>query len=83
MFFSAVCRTPQRVCELCSGVLAPHQQLLAGTLAAAAQPPVQDSPDAISLRAWLNSPWTGTLGEDIFKAANLLTTFVKVRFCAG
>ncbi len=71
------------MCELCSGVLAPHQQLLAGTLAAAAQPPVQDSPDAISLRAWLNSPWTGTLGEDIFKAANLLTTFVKVRFCAG
>ncbi|GIL55177.1 hypothetical protein Vafri_10769 [Volvox africanus] len=70
-------RTPQRVCELCSSVLAPHQQLLAGTLAAAAQPPVQDSPDAISLRAWLNSPWTANLGEDIFKAANLLSTFVK------
>ncbi|KAG2451181.1 hypothetical protein HYH02_003788 [Chlamydomonas schloesseri] len=70
-------RTPQRVCELCWTVLAPHQQLLAGTMAAAAQAPVQDSPDAISLRAWLNSPWTSNLGEDIFKAANLLTTFVK------
>ncbi|KAG2435848.1 hypothetical protein HXX76_007043 [Chlamydomonas incerta] len=70
-------RTPQRVCELCWTVLAPHQQLLAGTMAAAAQSPVQDSPDAISLRAWLNSPWTANLGEDIFKGANLLTTFVK------
>lgn len=64
-------------------MLAPHQQLLAGTLAAAAQPPVQDSPDAISLRAWLNSPWTASLGEDIFKAANMLTTFVKVGSDAG
>eukprot|EP00198_Chlamydomonas_reinhardtii_P009829 XP_001699166.1 predicted protein [Chlamydomonas reinhardtii] len=70
-------RTPQRVCELCWSVLTPHQQLLAGTMAAAAQAPVQDSPDAISLRAWLNSPWTSNLGEDIFKGANLLTTFVK------
>lgn len=42
----------------------------------------QDSPDAISLRAWLNSPWTSNLGEDIFKGANLLTTFVKVRLPA-
>ncbi|EFJ41459.1 hypothetical protein VOLCADRAFT_119689 [Volvox carteri f. nagariensis] len=39
--------------------------------------PQRDSPDAISLRAWLNSPWTSNLGEDIFKAANMLTTFVK------
>ncbi|KAG2498194.1 hypothetical protein HYH03_003948 [Edaphochlamys debaryana] len=70
-------RTPQRVCELCSSVLQPHQQLLAGTLAAAAQPPVQDCPDAVSLRAWLNSPWTASLGEDVFKAANMLSTFVK------
>ncbi|GFR52465.1 hypothetical protein Agub_g14973 [Astrephomene gubernaculifera] len=70
-------RTPQRVCELCSCALASHQQLLAGTLAAAAQPPVQDCPDAISLRAWLNSPWTGSLGHEVFKAANMLATMVK------
>ena len=65
-------RAPQRVCELCSSVLAPHQQMLAGTLAAAAQPPVQDAPDAISLRAWLNAPWSSNLEEDVFKAANML-----------
>ncbi|KXZ54915.1 hypothetical protein GPECTOR_4g987 [Gonium pectorale] len=70
-------RTPQRVCELCACALAPHQQLLAGTLAAAAQPPVQDCPDAVSLRAWLNSPWTGSLVDDVFKAANMLNTLVR------
>ncbi|PNH02684.1 hypothetical protein TSOC_011310, partial [Tetrabaena socialis] len=70
-------RTPERVCELCSAVLTPHQQLLAGTMAAAAQPPVQDSPDSISLRSWVNSPWTSALGQDVFKAANMLSTFVK------
>lgn len=51
------------MCELCATALGPHQQLLAGTLAAAAQPPVQDSPDAISLRAWVNPPWTTALDQ--------------------
>lgn len=74
-------RTPQRVCELCSSALAPHQQHLASTQAAAAQAPVQDAADAISLRAWLNAPWTSSLEGDVFKAANMLTTFVRVSSC--
>ena len=35
--------------------------------AAAAQPPVRDSIDPVSLRSWLNSPWSSSLEEDIFK----------------
>ena len=37
----------------------------------------QDCPDAVSLRAWLNSPWTTSLGQDVFKATNMLATFLK------
>lgn len=43
-------RTPSRVCELCAGAMEPHQVALARTLSVAAQPPVLDATDSISLR---------------------------------
>ena len=35
--------------------------------AAAVQPPVHDSIDSVSLRSWLNSPWSSGLEGDIYK----------------
>lgn len=67
------------MCGLCSGLLRPLQPYLAGTLSGAAQPPVHDAHDAISLRTWVNNPWSSRMEEDLFKAANLLRTFCTVR----
>ncbi|GAX77119.1 hypothetical protein CEUSTIGMA_g4565.t1 [Chlamydomonas eustigma] len=70
-------REPQRVCELCSSMLKPLQSFLASTQAASVQPPVRDSFDPVSLRSWVNSPWSSTLEEDIFKVSNILQTFTR------
>ncbi|KAG1674919.1 hypothetical protein FOA52_014712 [Chlamydomonas sp. UWO 241] len=70
-------REPQRTCELCSSLLLPLQPFLAGTQSAAVQPPIHDSIDSVSLRSWLNSPWSTTLDGDIYKAANILHTFTR------
>jgi len=45
----------------------------------AAQPPVLDALDAVSLRTWVNAPYCSTLEGDVFKAANVLSKFTKVR----
>lgn len=45
----------------------------------AAQPPVFDALDAVSLRTWFNAPYCSTLEGDVFKAANVLNKFTKVR----
>jgi hypothetical protein len=44
----------------------------------AAQPPVFDALDAVSLRTWINMPYCSTLEGDIFKAANVLSKFTQV-----
>lgn len=69
-------RDPQRTCELCSALLVPLQPYLAGTLSRSVQPPIHDAvADKISLRSWLNNPFTSTLEDDIYKVANILQTF--------
>jgi hypothetical protein len=63
---------------MCASLLAPLQSYLVGALSASSQPPVYDALDAISLRSWFNSPWTAGLEQDIYKATNMVQTFVKV-----
>jgi hypothetical protein len=33
----------------------------------------------ISLRSWLNSPWAGSMADELYKAANILRKFNEVR----
>ena len=51
------------------------------TQTTAAQPPVFDALDSVSLRTWINLPYCSTLEGDVFKAANVLSKFTKV--CVG
>ncbi|GBF96574.1 hypothetical protein Rsub_09157 [Raphidocelis subcapitata] len=69
-------REPQRVCEMCSCLLQPLQPYLVGALSRSVQPPVHDAIDAVSLRSWLNSPVSSSLEDDVFKASNILRTFM-------
>ncbi|KAI8466576.1 MAG: hypothetical protein J3K34DRAFT_524441 [Monoraphidium minutum] len=69
-------REPQRCCEMCAGLLAPLQPYLVGALSRSVQPPVHDALDAVSLRSWLNSPVSGSLEDDAYKATNILRTFM-------
>jgi hypothetical protein len=69
-------REPQRVCEMCSCLLQPLQSYLVGALSRSVQPPVHDAIDAVSLRSWLNSPVSGSLEDDVYKATNILRTFM-------
>eukprot|EP00201_Polytomella_parva_P013317 CAMPEP_0175055360 /NCGR_PEP_ID=MMETSP0052_2-20121109/10033_1 /TAXON_ID=51329 ORGANISM="Polytomella parva, Strain SAG 63-3" /NCGR_SAMPLE_ID=MMETSP0052_2 /ASSEMBLY_ACC=CAM_ASM_000194 /LENGTH=182 /DNA_ID=CAMNT_0016320189 /DNA_START=805 /DNA_END=1350 /DNA_ORIENTATION=- len=62
---------------MCAVAAGGQQRYLAGVLSAAAQPPVYDSPDSVSLRSWLNPPWSCGVEEDIFKAANILGSFSR------
>lgn len=71
-------REPQRVCEMCSALLAPLQPWLVGALSPSCQPPVHDAVDAIALRSWVNVPWSGSLSDDVYKAANMLRSFADV-----
>eukprot|EP00879_Flechtneria_rotunda_P009791 GHRR01010241.1.p1 GENE.GHRR01010241.1~~GHRR01010241.1.p1 ORF type:complete len:565 (+),score=243.91 GHRR01010241.1:902-2596(+) len=68
-------RDPQRVCAMCASLLEPLQPFLVGATAASVQLPVHDALDAISLRSWLNSPWTSCMSEELYKAANILRNF--------
>lgn len=72
-------RDPQRVCAPCASLLAPLQPFLAGLLSHAVQPPVQDAVDSIALRSWVNPPWSAAMGQELFKATNMLHTFGGVR----
>lgn len=69
---------PQRVCELCSTLLWPLQPFLAGTQARAAKQPVHDTIDSVALRSWVNNPFSGELGADVYKVCNILQSFVNV-----
>ncbi|KAF8059433.1 Sh3yl1 [Scenedesmus sp. PABB004] len=68
-------RDPQRVCDMCAGLLEPLQAFLVGAAAASVQPPVHDALDAVSLRSWLNSPWGGDMAAEVYKASNIIRTF--------
>lgn len=71
-------RDPQRCCEMCSIMLLPLQPYLTGTVSRAVQPPVHDAIDNVSLRSWLNMPWTRSLEDDCYQVANIIQTFAKV-----
>jgi hypothetical protein len=64
---------------MCASLLEPLQPFLVGATAASVQPPVHDALDAISLRSWLNSPWSGSMADELYKAANILRKFNDVR----
>lgn len=74
---------PQRVCEMCEGLLAPLQGFLVGAAAASVQPPVHDALDSVSLRSWLNAPYSSSMQVELYKAANILQAYVKARCCAA
>jgi hypothetical protein len=63
---------------MCASLLEPLQPFLVGATAASVQPPVHDALDAISLRSWLNSPWSGNMADELYKAANILRKFNAV-----
>lgn len=71
-------RDPQRCCEMCSVLLLPLQPYLTGTVSRAVQPPIHDALDNVSLRAWLNTPWTTNLEDDCYQAANIVQSFANV-----
>lgn len=71
-------RDPQRVCDMCASLLEPLQPFLVGATAASVQPPVHDSLDAVSLRSWLNNPFSSNMADELYKAANILSCFNKV-----
>jgi hypothetical protein len=74
-----LCSCPQRVCDMCAGLLEPLQGFLVGATAASVQLPVHDALDSISLRSWLNNPFGGNMPDELYKAANILHKFNKVR----
>jgi len=76
-------RAPQRVCDMCATLLDPLQPFLVGATAACVQPPVHDALDAVSLRSWLNTPWSSSMADEVFKAANIVNAFSQVRFAYG
>lgn len=61
---------------MCRSLLEPLQPYLVGHLSRSVQPPVHDTIDAISLRSWINNPWSAGLDADLYKATNILNTFI-------
>ena len=43
------------------------------------RPPVYDTFDWCSVRSWMNSPFSNSMEQDIYKATNILRTFQTVR----
>ena len=60
---------PQRVCDVCFVRLESVQ-------------PTQDLTDLSTLRSWLNFPWGQTMEYEIYKAANTIRGYFKVK-CVG
>lgn len=63
---------------MCANLLEPLQPFLVGATAASVQPPVHDALDAVSLRSWLNNPWSSNMADELYKAANILSCFNQV-----
>ncbi|KAK4751646.1 hypothetical protein SAY87_005128 [Trapa incisa] len=72
---------PVRVCDVCCVRLESVQSYLMGQVSRAAQLPTQDLTDLSTLRSWLNFPWGQSMEYEIYKAANIVKSYMKV--CSG
>ena len=73
---------PQRVCDVCFVRLESVQPYLMDQVSRASQVPTQDLTDLSTLRSWLNFPWGQTMEYEIYKAANTIRGYFKVK-CVG
>jgi hypothetical protein len=71
---------PQRVCDVCCVRLESVQTYLMDQVSNAAQLPTHDLTDLSTLRSWVNFPWGQTMEYEIYKAANTIQGYHKVRF---
>eukprot|EP00210_Caulerpa_lentillifera_P009691 g9246.t1 len=70
-------RNLQRVCDRCSEIVDPFQEILLRQNAGRERLPIHDIFDWSSTRSWVNSPYSGSMEQDIYKATNVLKTFLK------
>ncbi|KAK4767859.1 hypothetical protein SAY87_003000 [Trapa incisa] len=72
---------PERVCDVCCVRLESVQPYLMDHVSRAAQVPTRDLTDLSTLRSWLNFPWGQSMEYEIYKAANIVKSYIKV--CSG
>lgn len=70
---------PKRVCDVCCVRLESVQPYLMDQVSNAAQLPTQDLTDLSTLRSWVNFPWGQSMEYEIYKAANAIRSYNKVR----
>ena len=70
---------PQRVCDVCCARLESVQPYLMGQVSRASQLPTHDLTDLSTLRSWLNFPWGQSMEYEIYKAANIIRGYGKVK----
>ena len=70
---------PQRVCDVCCVRLESVQPYLMDQVSRASQLPTQDLTDLSTLRSWLNFPWGQSMEYEIYKAANIIRGYSKVK----
>ena len=70
---------PQRVCDVCCVRLESVQSYLMDQVSRAAQLPTHDLTDLSTLRSWLNFPWGQSMEYEIYKAANTIRGYNKVK----
>lgn len=71
-------RKPQRVCGHCAETLEPFQELLLRRNAGMQRMPLHDVFDWSAIRSWVNSPYSGSMEYDIYKATNIVRTVLKL-----
>jgi len=70
---------PQRVCDVCCVRIESVQPYLMDQVSRAAQLPTHDLTDLSTLRSWVNFPWGQSMEYEIYKAANTIRKYNKVR----
>lgn len=70
---------PQRVCDVCCVRLESVQPHLMDQVSRASQLPTHDLTDLSTLRSWLNFPWGQSMEYEIYKAANTIRGYNKVK----